>query len=259
MNCQTTQTLLHGYMDDELDLVSTLAIERHLQSCAACTQVYHSHQALRSALWAGSLYHKAPVDLRKRVQASLPQARPARRAWHLPALRWTGALAALALIILFTWSLARGPFASSAEGSIAQEAISSHVRSLMADHLADVASSNQHTVKPWFDGKLDFSPPVVDLTRQGFPLIGGRLDYLDQRPVAALIYQRRLHTINLFIWPSPPGADHGAQTLTSQGYHVVHWTQAGMTYWAVSDLEEGDLQAFVQLVQSQTPPATAPS
>jgi len=151
-------------------------------------------------------------------------------------------LAAAALVLFTLVPFLRGP---STEEILTREVVSGHVRSLMANHLADVPSSDQHTVKPWFNGKLDFSPPVQDLATQGFPLVGGRLDYLDNRPVAALIYQRAKHLINVFIWPSSESSDSGIKSETRQGYHVFHWTRSGMTYWAVSDLEESQLQEFV--------------
>jgi anti-sigma factor RsiW len=134
------------------------------------------------------------------------------------------------------------------EARLAAEVQSAHVRSLMANHLTDITSTDQHTVKPWFNGKLDFSPPVEDLSPQGFPLIGGRLDYLDGHPVAALVYQRNKHDINLFIWPSTTG-DEGLGFSTYNGYNVYHWTQSGMAYWAVSDLNPDELKGFVELVQ----------
>ena len=159
-------------------------------------------------------------------------------------------MAAAAIVLLALVPFLRGP---STEEILAREVVSSHVRSLMANHLADVPSSDQHTVKPWFNGKLDFSPPVVDLANQGFALVGGRLDYLNNRPVAALIYQRDKHLINLFIWPSSESSDSGIKSEIRQGYHLFHWTRSGMTYWAVSDVEEGQLQEFVQRLQNQSP------
>ncbi|HET6267936.1 MAG TPA: anti-sigma factor, partial [Acidobacteriota bacterium] len=133
---------------------------------------------------------------------------------------------------------------------VAQEILSSHVRSLMPGHLTDVVSSDQHTVKPWFNGKLDFSPPVRDFTAQGFPLVGGRLDYVNHREVAALVYTRNKHVINVFLWPSSETASKEPRPSTLQGYHIVEWTGSGMTHYVVSDLNEAELQEFIKLLQS---------
>lgn len=252
MGCNETQHLLDGYVDGELDLTSTLEIEQHLQACADCSHAYNNQLALRTAIGAGSLYFTPPVNLQKRIQVSLRKESKSKTFPRVIAWRWIGIATALVAVLLIALGLSRVVFVPSADDHLAQDVLASHIRSLMANHLVDVVSSDQHTVKPWFDGKLDFSPPVVDLAKQGFPLVGGRLDYLDNRPVAALVYQRRKHVINLFIWPSTQNADAGTQMVTRQGYHLFSWTKAGMTYWAVSDVSTGELQQFVQLVQQQT-------
>src|SRR6266576_5574157 len=257
MICKDAQNLINGYVDGELDLIRNLEIERHIQDCALCTQDYKNHQVLSNAIKTGSLYFKAPADLRRRIQLSLRKAAKAEAGRRMLPKWWfniAAPMAAAAVILLALVPFLRGP---SADDLLAGEVVSSHVRSLMASHLADVPSSDQHTVKPWFAGKLNFSPPVEDLAKQGFPLIGGRLDYLEDRPVAALIYQRQKHFINLFIWPSGSDSDVETKTVLRQGYNLFHWTRSGMTFWAVSDLNNAELQKFVQLVQNQTSSSTA--
>jgi len=252
MDCKNAQTLIGGYLDRELDPVRSLEIEDHLHGCAVCSQSYKDHQVLSEGLRTGSVYFKAPAGLEKRIQRAVRQAAKAESTPRWLSWSWVRMAAPLAAAALALFTLVpflRGP---STEEILTREVISSHVRSLMANHLADVPSSDQHTVKPWFNGKLDFSPPVEDLAKQGFPLIGGRLDYLDNRPVAALIYQRQKHFINLFIWPSGSDSDVETKTVSRQGYNLFHWTRSGMTYWAASDLNNAELQEFVQLVQNQT-------
>ena len=252
MDCKNAQTLIAGYLDRELDPVRSLEIEDHLHGCAVCSQSYKDHQVLSEGLRTGSVYFKAPAYLEKRIQRAVRQAAKAESAPRWLSWSWVRMAApmAAALVLLALVPFVRGP---STEEILTQEVVSSHVRSLMANHLADVPSSDQHTVKPWFNGKVDFSPPVVDLASQGFPLVGGRLDYLNNRPVAALVYQRDKHLINLFIWPSSESSDSGIENATRQGYHVFHWTRSGMTHWAVSDVEKSQLLEFVQLLQNQSP------
>ena len=261
MSCHETQALLDGYVDGELDVVRSVEVERHLQECQACAQVYKNHHALRSALKSGDLYFRLPAHLHKRVRAAARNAHRAETGTRVWPWRGLSAAASLAAVALLVWSLVPMLTGPSANDLLTRELIAGHVRSLMASHLTDVASSDQHTVKPWFEGKLDFSPPVTDLTEQGFPLVGARLDYLDNRPVAALVYQRHNHVINLFIWPSTHGAETGEQMVTRQGYHLLHWAQSGLSYWAVSNLNLGELQAFVQKVQQamQNTPGTRTS
>lgn len=261
MGCNEVQTVMHGYLDSELDLVRTIELERHLQECPHCQQAYRNQQALRGAIRTATLYHKTPDNLANRIHAALQQvenqnsgvssAVPARRQTHQPWARaWLfglgGTLACLAILILIALRVV--PWHGRASNEvIAQQVLASHIRSLMLNHLTDVPSTDQHTVKPWFDGKLDFSPPVQDFADHDFALIGGRLDYLEDQPVAALVYQRRRHFINLFIWPS----GHGASPVnaTRKGYNMVHWTQGGMNYWAVSDLNASELDGIVQLIR----------
>ncbi|MEP7191159.1 MAG: anti-sigma factor [Roseiflexaceae bacterium] len=256
MNCQHARILIHGYVDGELDLVRSLELERHLRNCRDCAQAYDAQLALRAAINTGSLAYAAPARLQQRVRTSLRQqgrtnATPRRLPW-----RWLSLAAALLIVAIVAGALAYRLRAPGVDDRVAEAVFDSHVRSLMANHLTDVASSDQHTVKPWFDGKLDFSPAVVDLKGQGFPLIGGRLDYLDNRPVAALVYHRRLHVINLFIWPAAAAAA-APHDMIQQGYQLLSWHQGAMTYWAVSDVSADDLQAFVQLYRQQAElPAT---
>ncbi|MER3447303.1 MAG: anti-sigma factor [Candidatus Dadabacteria bacterium] len=250
MGCET-QDLIHAYVDGELDLVRSLEVEKHIQNCVTCSITYKNLQTLRSAIGADSLYFTPPVNLERRIHSALRGAGKSEVSLRAMQWRWLSIPISLAFIAVMIWTFGPILTTSSRDHLLTQEIISAHMRSLMAEHLADVSSSDQHTVKPWFNGRLDFSPPVKDLSDQGFPLIGGRLDYLENRPVAALVYRHRQHFINLFIWPSVHGSDVGEKTLAHQGYNLIHWTKSGMTYWAVSDLNISELQEFVQLIQNQ--------
>lgn len=230
MSCREARDLLHGYLDGELDLAAALDFERHLRGCPACERALANQKILRSAIRSQAPYFKAPASLKRRV-------RP---------VRWAPMLAlaaALVLMLAGTWITLR---ARQGSDLVALEVVSGHVRSLMANHLTDVPSSDRHTVKPWFLGKLDFSPDVKDLGPQGFPLIGGRLDYVAQQPAAALVYQRGKHIINLFVWKSE-GRPEGRES--RQGYNLTHWNSGGLSYWAVSDVNSADLEQFSKLMQ----------
>ena len=252
MDCPEAQTLIHGYIDGELDLTKCLEIEEHLAACPACAQAHADLQAVRTAVQNSSLFFQTPTGLAKRVQSSLRRASHADRTPGVSPLRLLAVAASLALGTTVGWGLFRALSARSDDVFLTQELVASHVRSqMLASHRFDVASSDPHTVKPWFEGKLDFSPPVKDLVADGFPLIGGRLDYLHGRAVAALVYQRRKHSINLFIWPFAPGSEAATRTVTRQGYQLVQWTQSGMTFCAVSDLNERELEEFVRLIQGE--------
>jgi anti-sigma factor RsiW len=248
VDCTETQQLIHGYLDGELDLVSSLAVERHTQECPACAETYRRGQALREALRGGSLAFAPPADLRQRVRAALRRAGNGRRARRVPAWPVLAVAACLAAGVLLAVVLLRAYAPRPAGDAVAREVVASHVRSLMEKHLKDVDSTDQHTVKPWLTPRVGYGPPVVDLKDEGFPLVGGRLDYLDGRPVAAVVYQRRQHVINLFVWPAA-GPEAGPEALTRQGYHLVHWRHGGMTFWAVSDLNPDELQTFARLLR----------
>lgn len=261
MSCQETRVLVHAFLDDELDPVRSLNVQSHLDACPDCAREHAAQRSLRAALRDEALYFRSPEGFESRVRAALgSQGAIESKAGRLAAvgallrMRWAwlpaGAAAALLAVAVITiWRFGASPPGPLADDLLGREVVASHVRSLMASHLTDVPSSDQHTVKPWFNGRLDFSPPVKDLAGEGFALVGGRLDYLAGRPVAALVYQRRLHVINLMVWPAPGEPDRSLTAAPHQGYHVLHWTQGGMSYWAVSDLNENEMKEFVRLVQ----------
>ncbi|GGY23907.1 membrane protein [Rhodanobacter panaciterrae] len=263
MTCDDTRLLMHAYLDDELDAAQSAVMARHLQECTSCTANYGVYSRLRKALAQPGLYHRAPDALRERwspapsaAQATLPASSQPRRAplAYAMAAGFAGAL----LLTSPAWITALQQRGADSNPVVA-EAISSHIRSLQAQHLMDVVSTDQHTVKPWFEGKLDFSPRVKDLVSEGFPLIGGRLDAIDGRSVAALIYKRHLHVINLYQWPADSAATAQAE-VQRHGYTVIRWTAEGMRYVAISDVSAGDLKQFVLAFQNDAgTPAVNPS
>ena len=257
MNCTETHNLLHGYLDGELDLVRNLEFEQHLQACPACSQSLEQQQHLRTAVSAAGLYLRAPAPLRERLQRRLREAAradetaapPPRRRWRPE--RWLGVAASLGLVTLGAWALFQVASRSAGRDLLVNELVASHVRAqLLVTHRTDVETSDSHTVKPWFNGKVNFAPTVKGFADQDFRLKGGRLDYIDGQPVAVLVYQRRQHSIDLYIWRPTDAADSAVQRTTQQGFHLVHWTRDGLTYWAVSDLNMEELETLVGLVQS---------
>ena len=274
MNCKEATRLMDGYLDGELDPITSQTVEEHLRECHNCDQAHKTHGSLIRAIGNATPYFKAPAPLRERIQSSLREeiaARPLRNVARdsqilfrrrRPELRtillgtpwnWIGLAAAVIFAAIIALNLAPRLQRPGADQFLATQLIAGHVRSLMANHLTDVASSDQHTVKPWLDAKLDFAPAVVDLGSEGFPLLGGRLDYLENRPVAALVYQRRKHFINLFVWPAESGSINKTNTITRQGYQLVHWVDSDFSYWAVSDVSNDDLQTFKQVFEKQLP------
>jgi mycothiol system anti-sigma-R factor len=273
VNCEEIKNLMDAYLDGELDPVTSQKVEQHLRSCHKCEQTYEVETAMAHAISQAAPYYKAPLELRERIQlslregiatttrrgatgeGSLPVRRPAavRRGvfFDMP-WNWLALAAAIVLAAIIGATLFPRLRQPGADQFLATQLIASHVRSLMANHLTDVASSDQHTVKPWLDTKLDFAPPVIDLSSEGFPLIGGRLDYLDNRPVAALVYGRRKHFINLFVWPAALDEAKAPKTITREGYQLLHWADSDFNYWAVSDVNVNDLQTFKQQFETRT-------
>ncbi len=253
MDCETHGKLTDAYLDGELDAASALAFESHAAACAGCgprlASARDERVRMSSLVRESATYHRAPPALRAGVEAALARESvppPAARA-AAPARFGLGPLAAVAaaavLASALTWWAASS--LGGARHDPVGELVASHVRSLQVDHLTDIASSDRHAVKPWFAGKLDFTPPVADLAAEGYALRGGRLDYVDGRPVAAVAYQRRQHVINLFVW-SDAGGDEPAYATQRAGFNVVAWRDRGLRFALVSDLGEDELRAFAE-------------
>jgi mycothiol system anti-sigma-R factor len=250
VGCDYARTVLHGYLDGELDATRSAEFERHLESCRECAKSLQVGESLRSSLSGSGLYEQAPLSLRKKIRADLDAATQPSVAPRIPVWRWLAVAASILVVagvFWFSWPRAPKDSASTAPFTAA-ELIDAHVRSLQPGHLTDVVSSDQHTVKPWFDGKLAFVPPVKDFSDEGFPLIGARLDVLNGQNVAALVYGRRKHIINVFVLPTrepdtpihPPGL--------RQGYQWFHWRHQGMEYCAISDLSASELHELALLI-----------
>jgi anti-sigma factor RsiW len=258
MNCEDSRIYLPAFLDDELEVADNLRMQKHLADCADCRQAQEEQLALRSALRDPSLYAHPSPDFAKRIESAVrraakEEARTRRSGWfesfRFESFRWIPAAALLAVVAIIGGLLIINSLRSSDQQLIANAVLAGHIRALQADHLVDVHSSDRHTVKPWFQGKLDFSPPVPDLSELGWALIGGRLDYVDGRPVAALVYQRRMHNINVFLWPNQGAAGDSIKQADAQGYQVLHWNGADMTYWVVSDLNKAELADFARALR----------
>jgi anti-sigma factor RsiW len=255
MTCDEAEILLHALIDGELDAGHARDVEAHVASCAACTAKLANFRTLRTAMAQAQLKEAAPAALRNRIEAVLavPAASVAapRQSWF-DSLRasWKnffgGFAVGTALSAAVAASLVIGVIRNEQDQRIAGDVVSAHLRSLQAGHLTDVETSDQHTVKPWFNGKLDVAPPVIDLTAQGFTLIGGRLDYINGQPVASIVYRRRKHIINLFVAQRLGAAVHGVKDESVQGFNIRRWSEGGLDLWAVSDIDAGELDEFGQ-------------
>jgi anti-sigma factor RsiW len=243
MECENL-LLVQAEFDGELNAAEALRAARHRQDCASCRDAYAQLSATRSLLRESAPRYRAPESLQRAIQAGLDvTAAPTRRAPSRTGKPWWRDGASFAMGAALAASIALLVIAP-AQRNMLDEIVSSHVRALQPGHLEDVVSTDQHTVKPWFDGRINFAPPVKDLKAAQFPLLGGRLDYVDDRPVAALIYGSDKHLIDLYVWPGT--GDALPTTAARDGYNTVHWTENGMTFWAVSDLEGRKLADFVR-------------
>jgi anti-sigma factor RsiW len=240
MTCDDTRILLHALIDGELEAGEAREIEAHLADCPGCGAELHDLRVMHQALATPALRHQAPASLRRRLDEALPA--PRRESSSRRSLLQGFGLGSVATAAVAA-SLALFAINAQQQQGLLDDVVSAHLRSLQGDHLIDVQSSDQHTVKPWFAGRLDLSPPVIDLAADGFALVGGRLDYIETRPVASIVYRHGGHVINLFV-ARATGADRAARLETLHGYHVWRWTRSGLDYWAVSDLNPDELKDF---------------
>jgi anti-sigma factor RsiW len=247
MTCDEAEILLHALIDGELDAGHAREVENHIATCPACAAQLATYRQMSQQIAKADLRYSAPPALRLKIEASLPKPqqrsmssaqRPSRRS-ILQGFAMGSAVSALAATGLVAVVLR-----ADDEQRIMSEVVSAHLRSLQAGHLTDVVSTDQHTVKPWFNGRLDVSPPVIDLTSKGFTLVGGRLDYIDARAIGAVVYRRRQHVINLFVAQTANMEKRPAKTETIQGFNIRRWSDRGLNYWAVSDIGADELNEF---------------
>jgi anti-sigma factor RsiW len=242
MNCSTCRPLLGAYLDGEIDAAGCVEIEAHLAGCAGCSAQLEAARELSLVLRARA---SRPVP-RPEFERALEDSFGARR--RGPARRTLALASACAASLLLGWLLAFASFGPRAQTSLAGEVVAAHVRSLQADHLVDVASSDRHTVTPWFQGKLPFAVASRDLAEHGFALAGGRLDLVGGRPAAALAYRRGPHAVNVFVWSSD-APDAPLEVAHLRGYSMPHWTRAGLEHWIVSDADESGLVELAHLLE----------
>ncbi len=247
IDCSKAREYLDAHADRELDPVTASHVEKHLDVCAGCAKEYAKLRALHDAIKVKAGYFSVPPRLAQRIRDQISEEAPraGRKSWFTS---WFPVAAAVAASAVVTWTLAVQLQLGSHDERIGEQVIAGYARAMLTSHLVEVASSDQHTVKPWLSSKLDFSPPAADLTTAGFPLAGARLDYVNKRPVAALVYRHRQHVITLFVWPDDDAAARSAmKSSAKQGYNLLHWKKDGMAFWAISDVNAADIKTFADL------------
>jgi anti-sigma factor RsiW len=251
MDCLRESALLSGYLDNELDAIHIEEVEAHLRDCVSCRNQHEQALRLQSLVRERAPRYAAPAHLRSRILASVRSAQPGSRARAWIPAGWFQFGGALAATMLLTSLITYYSILPSNTDRIVDEVVDTHVRALITNHLTDVASSDQHTVKPWFNGKLDFSPPVKDLEAQGFPLVGGRIDYFNGRPVAALLYRHRQHWVSVFIWPDQHAVVPAPRSVSKLGYGITQWSADGLFFSVVSDVATKEQNQFVDLLRGE--------
>lgn len=265
MTSEHVREALSAYVDGELPPDRAMEVAEHLTTCDECASDYGAMLATVRTVRAELTQHRAPDVLRARIRASLREeaqapvrrvATPPSRAWRIP---WSAVAAALLLVVASSGVTMVATNRRGSDAPVAEAVLASHIRSLMPEHLTDVRSNDQHNVKPWFNGRLDFSPTVPRLDEQGFPLLGGRLDYVHGRPVAVVVYGRRQHVINVFSWPATDDRAASSEPRSRNGYNLEHWRDGAVEYWAASDLNAAELRSFVTLLRHAGPAPATPS
>jgi anti-sigma factor RsiW len=252
MTCNEAEILLHALLDDELDAGNARDVEAHVETCPRCAPQLRGYRELRQAMPVAQLRFTAPASLRRRIDKAFP-APPARVPSRRSVLK--GFVMGTAVSTAMAASLAVAVLRTDQDQRVLGDIVSAHVRSLQADHLTDVRTSDQHTVKPWFDGKVDIAPPVVDLTAKGFLLLGGRLDYIDGQAVPSIVYRRRTHVINLFVAQGAHSEKREAKLQTMQGFNIERWTARGLEFFAISDINAEELGEFAEKFKAALHPA----
>jgi anti-sigma factor RsiW len=248
MTCREAGPLLNARLDNELDMAGAASIDLHLSDCRACSAQYAALEKLHEEIAAADLAYTPGIALERKLAVRFLQEEKSPSpfwsgGWLKPSLMAAAALAVVAAILSIPMLRT-----SREADAVAAEILDNHLRALQAVHQVDVPSSDQHTVKPWFQGKTAFSPPVPDLTKDDFILIGGRLEVIHQQPAAAIVYRRRQHVIDLYVSRSD-GADSKTELRELGGYHLLRWTQSNLNYWAVSDVDPSDLRTFADLIR----------
>jgi len=250
MTCREAGPLLNARLDNELDMAGAAGIDLHLSDCRACAAQYAALEELHAEIGAADLAYTPGIALERKLAARfLEEEKSPSRFWNW---NWLNASVMAAAAIVVMAAIVSIPMLRTGRetDAVATEILDNHLRALQAVHQVDVPSSDQHTVKPWFQGKTAFSPPVPDLTKDDFILVGGRLEVIHQQPAAAIVYRRRQHVIDLYVSPSA-GADSKPELRDLGGYHLLRWTQNSLSYWAVSDVDPGDLRTFADLIRGK--------